>query len=167
MLAVRRCRGVGSNDSYPTASPRYEGRVSRDTRPSVFMQRSWCIGCPPACHVGGPGSTPGERYFECGMRNSECGFENDIASFRIPPSEFRMWWGVAQRESRRLLTDRLQVRILPPQLETEGQANRRWHPSRKRATRKGLWVQLPPFPLGAGSRIEGRGAPRPCDSGIG
>src|SRR5262249_49275979 len=64
-------------------------------------------------------------------------------------------WGVAQRESRRLLTDRLQVRILPPQLETEGQANRRWHPSRKRATRKGLWVQLPPFPLEVGARSEG------------
>ena len=60
-----------------------------------------------------------------------------------------MIWGVAQ------LAERLPVKEMvagsipaAPARWTEGQANRRWLLSRKQATRKGLWVRLPPFPLG-------------------
>src|SRR6266849_10335640 len=41
----------------------------------------------------------------------------------------------------------MQVRFLPPQLDTEGRANGRWQPSRKRPSSDALRVRLPLLPL--------------------
>ena len=62
---------------------------------------------------------------------------------------------------RRLLTALAQVRFLPPQLrtKTEGQANGRWQPPRKRSSSNALGVRLSllpptcPWPSGKGSSL--------------
>ena len=62
---------------------------------------------------------------------------------------------------RRLLTVVTQVRFLPPQLQqTEGQANWRWQPPRKRSSVTALRVRLPLLPPEV-TRALGRAAEAP------
>lgn len=69
----------------------------------------------------------------------------------------------ARRWCGRLLTGRVQVRVLPGQLGTEGRADWRRHPVGSRARRKPLQVQLLSLPLA--DRVRGRAAEAPPRQG--
>ena len=82
------------------------------------------------------------------MPTRTCGFNSRWVLCSSLTTRVPTHCGVAQRYGNSLLTRRLQVRVLPPQLQS-GRASqlRRWQPPRKRPSRKALRVRLPLLPL--------------------